>query len=162
MSRIGLTPIKLPRNAFPDRRTATRAIRNVLEARAQVILIDFKVTTQTWTKKPKFYIRRPKRRIRVIGTDDLIYKFVDGGTKSHPITTKNAPMLVFQAGYRAKTRVKVIGSSQGGKFGPTVHKKEVNHPGTEAREFTKEIAKKWQKLLPNIIQRALLQELGIK
>lgn len=72
-----------------------------------------------------------------------IYKFVDQGTRPHTITPKSAPRLAFQAGtYIPKTKpigqiVSGGGQVQGGEL---VFAKQVNHPGTKARQFSETIA----------------------
>lgn len=106
----------------------------------------FKSTTKTWKRQPKFYSRRQVGETVsfVAGTDDLVYKWVNDGTKPHIIRPKKAKLLRFRSEYSAKTSPKVIGSRPGGSYGPFVVAKMVKHPGTEARDFVKEIRKKEQ------------------
>jgi len=149
MSKIGIVPITIPKSKMLDPEALKRVIINTMEARAKDIKIDLKVTTQTWNNKPSFTITR-RSFVWTIGTDDDIYKFVDKGTKvRYAVMTPN---------FQAKTRVNVIGSRKGvGGFSHFNFKKP--KPGIKARNFTKEIAKKWQRLLPNIVERAILSEL---
>jgi hypothetical protein len=103
---------------------------------------DFEATTRTWTHKPLFDVtitQQGEDYIVVAGTDDLIYLFVSEGTKPHVIAAKRSPYLVFQSGYRAKTRVGIIGSQEGGAFGDTLFRKSVKHPGSKARKFIAKI-----------------------
>jgi hypothetical protein len=53
----------------------------------------------------------------------------------------------------------VIGSGGGSKGGATVFTKRVQHPGTDAREFSEVIAEKWEEQLPMLLQRAIDAEL---
>lgn len=80
--------------------------------------------------------------INAIGRDKAIWTYVDQGTKPHVILPRNAPRLRFRTGYNPKTLASPARTVSGGGMatGPTVFAKKVNHPGTEAREFTKTIA----------------------
>lgn len=101
-----------------------------------------------WEHKPDFDSRTQIRSdiiittVYPIGPNDKIWLFVDQGTKPHPIEAKNAPRLIFQTGYQAKTLAKPARTVSGGgkATGPVVVAKKVQHPGSEAREFSKTIA----------------------
>lgn len=155
---IKLSPIT-PRGPLFDLTSARRAIDNALDGAAKGALVDFKVTTQTWEHKPDFTIEAPSDDTRIISTDDAIYGYVDAGTKPHIIVPRRAKVLMFGPGARAKTRPRVIGSGGGSKGGATVVAHRVNHPGTEAREFSETIADKWGEQLPILLQRALEAEM---
>lgn len=102
-------------------------------------------TTRTWETRPKFTqrtVRLAYNPYTQVTTESEIYKFVDQGTKPHKIFPKKARFLRFQSKYTAKTTPKVIGSKAGGSFGDWITSRGVNHPGTQAREFTIEIQKK--------------------
>lgn len=150
---VGLKVIAPKRDIFNAERQV-RAIENALSHNALAVKADFGVTTQTWSHQPAFIIKE-REFAREIFTEDEIYGYVSGGTRPHPIRARNAPMLAFQSGYKAKTRPRVIASRPGGKFGPTVFAEQVMHPGTEARGFDVEIATKWRKEWPRNLQRAI-------
>lgn len=145
----------IPTEALGQAKKLIAAIENGMDAAAEAALIDFHVTTDTWSHQPRFSVDKPNPGERVIGTDDDIYHFVDAGTKPHTIVAKNKKALAFGAGNRAKTQVRVIGSGSGSKGNTQVRTKRVKHPGTDAREFSETIAKKWQKELPVTMQRAI-------
>ncbi len=127
-------------------------IIKVSEKQGIVVVNDYKKITKTWSgDKPTFPIKT------TIKNDDLITSIIasggfgaqkmvwlDDGTKPHKIKAKNAPRLIFQTGYKRKTKAKTIGSTSGGSFGPTAVALEVDHPGTEANEFSLTIANKVQ------------------
>ena len=142
-----------------DPRQFERAVENALEATAKDIKVDYQVTTYTWKHQPKFVIKKDGKFERSIYTEDEIYGYVSGGTRPHEIRAKNAPMLVFQAGFSAKTRPGVIRSNKGGRFGPTIFTPVVHHPGTQARQFDKVISDKWAKQWPRNLERAVFAEL---
>jgi len=153
MTSIKLEPIIIPGGNFIDKKSLMRAIRNSFEAEAQNVRTDFRVTAQTWNHKPNFAISRQgsnqNKIIRTVGTDDKIYKFVSGGT--------SVRYAVMTPGFKAKTKVKVIGSDAGqGGFSHFNFKKP--KPGIKAREFDKVIKDKWQKLLPAIVARVIASE----
>jgi len=106
-----------------------------------------------WKHKPGFaskkHIQFDSIAISVYptGKHKDIWIFVDQGTKAHKIAAKNAPNLVFPWGgpgsYVSKTLAKPARTVRGGGYvkNPTMQfRKQVQHPGIQAREFTKEIA----------------------
>ena len=125
-------------------------------------------TVRTWKTKPGFtvkvsqqtgdYVLEIRYDPRTIGGQH--YQWVDWGTEAHTITAKRVPMLKFQSGFTSKTRRHVLGSRKGGRSGPWVSKKSVRHPGTEAREFTCEIANRRRNEFNKQIARAV--RAGIK
>lgn len=156
--KFKLEPIKVSRGIVADTRKLTRAIENTLSATALGVKADFGVVTQTWSKRPAFTITK-KLGERVIRTTDEVFGYVDRGTRPHIIRSRSGKGLSFRSGYRAKTRPRTIGSTSGGALGDWVHAKAVRHPGTEARKFSEEIAKKWSHQLPQLLQRSIDSEL---
>lgn len=137
-----ITPKHLPSTA-----EYMRAIENTIDQTGNLILRDLQSTVRTWKTKVSFYvvIHKSGGEYAVIaGTNNLIYLFVDHGTKAHPIKPKRSKYLAFQSGYRAKTRVGIIGSNEGGAFGETQFAQSVKHPGFKGREFILRIAKRRQ------------------
>lgn len=121
---------------------------NSLRSVAKDVRKDFEATTQTWEHKPKFEMAvslKGKGPQFLVGTDDEIYGYVNRGTRPHRIVPKKAKALRFQTGYTAKTVPGVIGSKSGGASGDVVFSQGVMHPGTKARNFDKQIGKKWEK-----------------
>lgn len=141
-----------------------RAVKNALKNTAKNVDVDFKVVTQTWNHKPGFDTKDISNGSHIgveVSTDDKIFGYVEEGTKPHIIVPKRGKMLFIPGvNYRAKTRPRYIGSNKGGRDNTFVYTKLVQHPGTEAREFSETIAKKWQKELPDIVQRAIDSEVG--
>lgn len=87
------------------------------------------------------------------GADKQIWIFVDQGTKPHTIRAKGGGRLKFQAGtYKPKTLANPARTASGGgtvSGGVTVFPKAVNHPGTQARNFSETIA---EDIRPSFIQ----------
>ena len=129
------------------------------------VLADYGRTAETWKHKPKFTAEVDVKGDTVTmlaGTDDLIYKFVDKGTKPHFIFPRTAGgTLAFQWGgpgsYRAKTRPSFLGSSGGGPSGPTVHFRYVKHPGTAPRRFSEVIQRKYDELAEKIAVQHIME-----
>jgi hypothetical protein len=128
-------------------------ILNELRKEGRLIKREFEKTTATWKgAKPTFEIA-----IGLTGQDAIVLvgpggnqegaqKWVwlnDGTKKDYPIVAKNAPNLVFRdgRGFKAKTKVKTFSSKPGANTGAWISKKQVTHPGIEARDWTGEIAK---------------------
>lgn len=123
----------------------------------------FNRTTHTWDTKVRFKITRARALSfglhGEVYTTNLIYHFVNAGTKKHKIRAKKANALVFVWGgrgsYKAQTTPRIIGSRFGGATGFTNYRKEVNHPGTEAREFDQEVARLIKKQLEDDVQNRI-------
>lgn len=134
--------------ALPDSKEYLDAFEKGAQKAAALVLSDLQATTKTWNHKPTFDVTITRDKgdyIVAAGTDDKIYGFVDAGTKAHVIKPKRSKYLRFLSGYRAKTRVGIIGSQPGGAFGSEVYAQSVNHPGFPGRKFTINILKRRQK-----------------
>lgn len=131
-----------------------KALEEVLDRQVKPTLLkSHKIIVADWEHKPDFgtkkYITAEQIAVSIfpIGENAKIWTFVDQGTKPHKIAAKNAPNLVFQWGgpgsYVSKTLARPARTVRGGGYvkNPTLQvRKAVNHPGTQAREFTPEIA----------------------
>lgn len=170
MTRLALQVI-VPRQLF-DVAQVIRILENSVEGVAKDIKIDFDVTAQAWSDAPKATIKKASGGTTFavssrIGSREIImiderYGWVNDGVPGRAELTPRKPggVLVFPANYKAKTTVRSISSQSGGSFGPVIFRKVVrNWPGIKARHFDEEIAKKWNRLLPGVIQRAILSEL---
>lgn len=144
-------------------------ILNVLRAEGKIVKKELEKTTATWEgDKPTFEIA-----IGLTGQDAIVligpggnqkgaqkWVWLDQGTKPHQIKAKNPriikrdgktiimpPMLTFRdgRGFRSKTKVKTFASRKGANTGSWVNKKEVKHPGNEAREWSITIVKQRKK-----------------
>lgn len=131
----------------------TQAITAAAHEAGKEIKKDFEATTKTWNHKPQFVKEVDTKASPVqvlVGTDDEIYRYVDEGTKPHPIFAgiytgkSNKRALAFPSAFTPKTKPNVIGSSQGSKGGSMVVVPYVQHPGTEPRNFDKVILRKWE------------------
>lgn len=123
-----------------------RAIELARDIVATAALQDFKGATRSWKHKPTFTITRDDESTS-IGTDSEIFGYVDQGTKRHIIRPKNKKRLRFGAGFSPKTSPGSLASGPGSKSGPMVYARVVHHPGTKAREFSKQISDRSQDLL---------------
>ena len=155
---IRLDPI-IPAKGLFDVGRFNREVKGALDHAGNIIRDDFKATTGTWRSRPRFLKIGPRRTGDVLAvdvfTDNKIYLFLDKGTrKNYPIPKGGPGFLRFQSGYRAKTRVGVIGSRGGGASGPFVTARRVIHPGIQARNFSKTIAKRRQRNLVNLTRLA--------
>lgn len=128
---------------------ARDAISKALDNEVKPALIkSHNLVVANWEHKPKFQTRKDIKTDKIsmtvfpVGPNTKIYIFVDQGTKPHIIEPKKAPRLVFQTGYKSKTLARPARTVSGGGVatGPTVYAKKVNHPGSEAREFSETIA----------------------
>jgi hypothetical protein len=128
------------------------------------IKADFMATQKTWEDEDKatfasiISLTQPGPTVVVEPDQNAdIWTMVNNGTPEHdiPLKPKTLGFLAFQVGYKAKTSPGVIGSKAGGKHGPYARKKQVHHPGFEARHFDKAIAEKWQKPFKRMMEDAM-------
>lgn len=153
--RVKLKPITTNRYSL-DAATIAKAIEDALDVTAQESLVDLQKTTRTWKTQVNFTITKLKYG-RSIGTRSVIYKYVDQGTEAHRIRARNAPYLVFRwgPGRRAKTKVATIASYNGKQGENWAKRKEVWHPGTQARLFTQVINTRNKRRFPKNLNAAL-------
>lgn len=141
-----LTPI-LPRplNVSGLKQALIDGMRDV----GQRIREDFEDTTKTWNHQPKFDPPFPIPRVALdeitvtTETEDQVYGWLDQGTKkNYPIPrVPGVKSLAFPSQFIAKTSPGIIGSGVGFSGGDTVFRKQIIHPGVEARNFDETIAK---------------------
>lgn len=153
--KIHLEPIVPKMRGFNSVRYKTE-IDAVKKRVTDGVLQDFKSTTRTWQHKFQFGVTR-RGNDWYVSTKDEIYGYVNEGTRPHVIRARNGKRLAFHArGFKAKTQVDVIGSGPGRKADSDFRTPEsVNHPGTQARNFTKRIKEKWQKIWITEMQAAI-------
>jgi len=168
--RVVLKPILPDMRIFLNTNIFEREMKDALDHTINIVNDDFKATVKTWTKPASF----DKKGARKVGgkleaqtsTSNQIYFFLTRGTKkNYPIPRSGTANLSFRSGYRAKTRVRVVGSRGGGSFGPRVFAKKVIHPGIDARDFDKEIAKRRQRNMTNLVRLGIMRSFrygGIK
>lgn len=149
---IKLIPI-IPKRRTLDPKRQQQAIDAGLKDAADGALADFESTTASWSTAVDFTVKKQKDGY-LIGTNNTIWLFGDKGTRPHDIVaTKIA--LRFPGGFRAKTRPGFIGSSSGGASGGAVFRKKIHHPGTQARGWSKLIAKKWSSRIGMLVQKRI-------
>ncbi len=129
---------------------------------------NYEAITANWRHKPNFEVRFQTTAayigFLVTPSEDeagRIFGWVDMGTKPHSIRARRVPYLKFRWPYEPKTlpglgRVRLGG---GGTYGPNwATKKEVQHPGTEPRNFSRELTRYWvpesRRRIDNAIRRA--------
>jgi hypothetical protein len=133
-----------------------RELRNAIARAGRAILKDYGRTVRTWNEKPEFetvttlMTGKPPGPSILVGTDDVVYKFVDEGTKPHEIWAgiytgkSDKRTLAFQPNSRPKTTPGNLDAGPGSKSGAYVNPPMVHHPGTKARDFTKMLQEKWE------------------
>lgn len=126
------------------------------------LLDDFERTTKTWKHKVKFTgmvkVGSAAGGVSIeVSTKDKIYGYVDRGTRKHPIPKqpKRKGTLAWHPGSSPKTEPNVILSTPGSPGRGWRFAKQVQHPGTKARNFSKVIKQSYQKEFRNRMQNAL-------
>jgi hypothetical protein len=150
-----------------QRKFATAEAIEEVDAIATDGLTYHRKVVREWEHRPGF--RQQKYRnpnvytIKIVPTGRYapIWYFVDRGTKPHEIAAKNVPMLKFQTGYNARTAAPAKFAQGTGKAsGAWVTKAVVQHPGTEAREFTQTWIDDLEPPFPDRIQAAIQRGLN--
>lgn len=153
-----LTPI-IPKTMGAKFKSAPKAVEQSMDDAAEMVKKDFEQTTASWDHTVTFTIAK-QGADRTVTTTDEIWGYVDEGTKPHVIVAKRARVLRFAVGGKPKTSPGKITSGSGSKGGDVVFRPRVNHPGTKARLFTQQIAKRWQRGTAPFIRDALEKHFG--
>jgi len=146
---------------YYDVQAIATASQKSVDKVARRMLEDFRGTTSTWKHKPVFGVTVTSsggKYSAAVGTNDEIYGYVDQGTEPHLIRAKRrGGRLAFRTGgFKAKTSPRKLSSGPGARAsGPLTRPKAVRHPGTKAREFSGEIAKRWRNPSMRLIQEAV-------
>ncbi len=148
-----IKPTKLNETAMRE------ALRHAEERVGRVLLKDFEETVQNWEHRVVFKLHTSVKKgaysvSLTITIEDEIWGYVNDGTKPHEIwpgiyTGKsNKTVLAFASAFSPKTKPGSTKSGAGSKGKVDTFRPYVNHPGTEARNFTGQISKrrtKWFK-----------------
>lgn len=112
-------------------------------AEARNVKREYEITTRTFSRtKVEFYTRRITSGVYAVGTNNKIYKFLDQGTRPHIIRAKRAKVLRFNSSFRSKTVPGRLNPRSGKSAGPVAWAKQVKHPGTKARGFSRMISER--------------------
>lgn len=148
-------PTKLKQEAFRI------AFLSMMHKAERDIKKDFQATVATWEHKVEFESMVSLSGggpTVVVGTNDQIYSYVNNGTPEHDIPVSDPDgQIMYEIGFTPKTVPGVIGSGQGGKFGPKhKHGQMVHHPGiVEPRKFDEAIQEKWQPIFQTRAEQAM-------
>lgn len=152
---------------MPTHKSVTQALLSIdkrlrqgflvaIDNNTKILQTYYVLAVANWKGKPVFKRETEVTRdlmigrIKIEGSEEnaLHWLWTDEGTKPHTITAKRVPRLKFQVGFNPKTRAVAQSSvGDGSKFGAWVNPITVDHPGTEARNFTKTWAKKQRPLI---------------
>lgn len=138
-------------------------VNDELRLVAEDMVPDFEKTTATWKTRVTFAVAKTEKGYTVSTASD-IWNWVDRGVRKHTIRPVNAPRLVFQTGYKAKTAPTTISSREGGRSGPITTALKVKHPGIAARKFTTTIVGRWQPKVTGRVRKRLdrgIEALGL-
>lgn len=149
-----LKPIK-PKGRSSDFSRLPGAIKRGMREAAEAVKKDFELTTQGWKHEVEFTIEPTGDYDLTVSTDDEIWKWTNEGTDPHIIMPKTAKRLRFAVGGSPKTRVGSIISSAGSRGSTVVFRGAVRHPGTKARDFSGQIARKWRRGVAPFIRAAI-------
>ena len=130
-----------------------KSMRKTLKDLAKQALVDFELTTENWQEQVEFKVEGPYKRGKdlaiSVGTDNVIWGWVDRGTEEHEIVARRSKdgLLHFQPTQRlvgTRTRPGSLHSGQI-KRGSWVTARSVTHPGIEARDFTGIVRDKFER-----------------
>lgn len=147
--------VVLPNQYRPLAPQFREAIAKEMERESRAVVREYTITTRTWKRKVRFEVNIFPDGEMVIGTDNPIFGYVDEGTRPHIIRPRLAKALRFNTVFRAKTVPNQITARPGMSAPPVAIRMEVHHPGTEARNFTKLIAKRSETRFSKNIAKAM-------
>lgn len=99
------------------------AVKRTLDQGVNAAQEEIKAITAGWSTPPAVSVRRTEYEATITVPDER-WLWLDEGTRQHVITPKRRKFLKFEAG------------------GGTVFARKVNHPGTKARYYTKQVQRK--------------------
>jgi len=129
----------------------SQVVKDIARDMAGQLLRDYDRTVDTWQNKPAFeqVVEIAGDTVTVmVGTDSLIYKYIDMGTSVRYAT--------MSPGFSAKTRPGFLGSSAGAGHVLFVDKSKPR-PGIEARRFTEIIQKKYDEKSVLIAEKYIME-----
>lgn len=147
-----LKPIQ-PKGLGAKFKALPKAVEKGMREAAEAVKRDLESTTEGWQHQVEFTITQSGSTY-TISTDDEIWNYVDKGTRPH-IIVGHGKMLRFMAGGAPKTQPGRVRSGSGSPGSVVVIRPRVNHPGTEARDFSGTIAKRWRRGVAPFIRKAI-------
>lgn len=149
--------VTLPKSGLLNPGRLTAALEDALDDAAQKVYSDLQRPTSTWKTSVAFQIRRIAngRTIgRTISTANEIYGYVNSGTRPHVIRAKNAKYLNFGPS-SPKTTPGNLDSTSGSRGPRTTFVAQVNHPGTDPRNYDKVAAEHAEQTFPTLVRLAV-------
>ena len=142
MTGVVFIPI-LPKGKPVD---SESAFRTALAEEAKLAEKGLKLPASTWETQVEFETKNADTfsdMATKVFTTNEIYGFNDAGTKPHIISARRARTLrFFKTGFVSKTRPGRLQARAGRRANQDeVFPLDVAHPGTEARGFSKQVAK---------------------
>ena len=143
--KIGKASLKLNHKALDA------AVNQTLKDFQKIAIAAHEETTENWKHDVKFHARRMdfpgksgQEGVAVkVWTDDVVWGYVDEGTKPHDIRPKKpGGVLAFPSAFAPKTQPRSLKSGAGSSGGPVVVTQAVHHPGTKARNFSAMLQRK--------------------
>lgn len=129
----------------------SKLLRDASKEFSKLCIEDREEVVTGWTgDKPKWKVRYWANQYQigfeVYPTDPdsegaLKWLWLDLGTKAHEIRAKNAPTLAFPTIYKAGSTPNSLNTRRKSSGGPMAFAPVVHHPGTEARNWSKLLAK---------------------
>lgn len=148
--------VTLPKAGLVDMARLRRELDAGLDDSAQRVQANLEKPTSTWQTKVAFQIKAIANG-RIISTTNEIYGYVSKGTRPHVIRAKNARYLNFPSASSPKTSPGSLDSGAGSRGPADTFRRQVFHPGTEARKFDEAAAKIARVEYPKRMQEAVKQ-----
>jgi len=137
MKILGINRLNRLKNNAEIQRQMDLAWRDFIDEVRERLLNDLEEITRHWRTPTKFeidYEIKGTTFLIVIRCSNPVFNYLDQGTQPHLITPVNAKVLRFVVD------------------GRVIYTREVQHPGTEAREWTAQIALAVSDDMPRLYQ----------
>ena len=146
-----------------------KSLKKTLKKLAKEALTDFIGTTANWEEQVEFTIDGPRKHgkdwVVSVGTDNVIWGWVDRGTEEHVIaaTKSKDGLLHFRPTEKfigTRTYPGSLGSGQIRRRAEWATATSVLHPGIEARDFSTLVGEKFQRDLYKAAQATMRLNIG--
>lgn len=142
--------VVLPKTKFATKKWLDEIARTQRQTSVPRLKKLFQKTVFGWSNKPSFgwVQRRSADEMSITmypsGQYADIWTLVNLGSPAHTIMPRKRGFLRFRPGYRSATTPGTLQSRRAYRSGAFIGARQVNHPGFEARDFTKLIAEEFR------------------
>jgi len=156
-ANIRFEPI-VPKGRIVDATKMLSGLKGACAHWGNIARDDFKKTTNAWKTPVDFSNKQMAQGgslEQIVGTSNVIYGYIDQGTRAHWVFPRKGGMLAFRSKWRNATRPRVISSSTRWTGGAMAFSRGHRVGGIPARYFAATIADRRERNFHNLCQNAV-------